>query len=67
MKEGWFLLTNLGSLSEAVTAYKNRMVIEEMFRDYKSGGYNLEGTGLQDQRLMALILLTGFKQFLSPN
>jgi len=67
MKEGWFLLTNLGSLSEAVTAYKNRMGIEEMFRDYKSGGYNLEGTGLQDQRLMALILLTGFKQFLSPN
>jgi hypothetical protein len=57
MKEGWFLLTNLGSLSEAVTVYKKRMGIEEMFRDYKSGGYNLGGTGLQDQRLMALILL----------
>ena len=57
MKEGWFLLTNLGSVSEAVAAYKQRMGIEEMFRDYKSGGYNLEGTGLQGQRLMLVILL----------
>lgn len=57
MKEGWFLLTNLGSLSSALVAYQQRMGIEEMFRDYKSGGDNLEGTGLQGQRLMALILL----------
>ena len=28
-----------------------------MFRDYKSGGYYIEGTGLKGQRLMALILL----------
>ena len=28
-----------------------------MFRDYKSGGYYLEGTGLKGQRLMVLILL----------
>jgi hypothetical protein len=28
-----------------------------MFRDYKSGGYSLEGTGLKGQRLMPLILL----------
>lgn len=34
-----------------------RMGIEEMFRDYKSGGYYLEGTGLKYQRVMALILL----------
>jgi len=33
------------------------MGIEEMFRDYKSGGYYLEGTGLKYQRVMALILL----------
>jgi len=57
MKEGWFLLTDLGSLSEAIAAYQQRMGIEEMFRDYKSGGYHLEGTGLQGQRLRALILL----------
>ncbi|MEG4590609.1 hypothetical protein QUA86_34625 [Microcoleus sp. F6_B6] len=35
----------------------DRMGIEEMFRDYKSGGYYLEGTGLKGQRLMTLILL----------
>ena len=57
MKEGWFLLTDLGSLSEAIAAYQQRMGIEEMFRDYKSGGYHLEGTGLQGQRLRTLILL----------
>jgi hypothetical protein len=33
------------------------MGIEEMFRDYKSGGYYLETTGLKCQRVMTLILL----------
>ena len=28
-----------------------------MFRDFKSGGYNLEGTKVSDKRLMTLILL----------
>jgi hypothetical protein len=28
-----------------------------MFRDYKSGGYYLEETGLKDQQLIVLILL----------
>jgi hypothetical protein len=56
-KEGWFILTNLGSLKKAIAAYQKRMGIEEMFRDYKSGGYYLEGTGLKGQRLMTLLLL----------
>jgi hypothetical protein len=58
-------MTNLGSLTSAIpygiaslhAAYQKQMVIEEMFRDYKSGGYYLEGTGLKGQRLMVLILL----------
>ena len=33
------------------------MRIEELFRDYKSGGYYLEGTGLKSPRVMALNLL----------
>jgi hypothetical protein len=33
------------------------MGIKEMFRDYKSDGYYLEGTGLKGQRFLALILL----------
>jgi hypothetical protein len=57
VKEGWFILTNLGSLSEVIATYQKRMGIEEMFRDYKSGGYYLEGTGLKGQRLLALILV----------
>lgn len=28
-----------------------------MFRDYKSGGYNLEGTGVAGERLIVMILL----------
>jgi hypothetical protein len=33
------------------------MGIEEMFRDCKSGGYNLEGSGLRGDRLIKMILL----------
>lgn len=38
--EGWFILTNLENLSAAITAYPQRFDIEEMFRDFKKGGYN---------------------------
>ena len=33
------------------------MGIEEMFRDCKTGGYNLEGSGLKGDRLIKIILL----------
>ena len=33
------------------------MGIEEMFRDFKGGGYNLEITRVSDRRLISLILL----------
>jgi hypothetical protein len=56
-QEGWFILSNLSSLSAAITAYKKRFCIEEMFRDFKSGGYNLEETNVSGNRLIALILL----------
>ena len=56
-EEGWFILTNLESLEAAITAYKKRFCIEEMFRDFKSGGYNLEGTNVSGKRLIALILV----------
>jgi hypothetical protein len=57
VKEAWFILTDLGSLPAAITAYKQRMGIEEMFRDYKTGGYNIEGTGLKGERLIKIIIL----------
>lgn len=56
-EEGWFILTNLPELKSAVHAYKQRFCIEEMFRDCKSGGYNLEATQVCEKRLNTLILL----------
>ena len=55
--EPWYIVTNLPSLSTATNAYAKRMGIEEMFRDFKSGGYNLEETRVNNQRLVSLILL----------
>ncbi|MEG4631479.1 hypothetical protein QUB56_18070 [Microcoleus sp. AR_TQ3_B6] len=63
--EAWFILTNLGSLPAAIPygiaslhdAYKQRMGIEEMFRDCKTVGYDLEGVSLKGNRLIKIILL----------
>ena len=55
--EAWFILTNLGSLEAALNTYKQRMGIEEMFRDCQTGGYDLEGTSLKGNRLINMILL----------
>ena len=52
--EGWFILKNLGPLESAINAYRKRFDIEEMFRDFKSGGYNLEETRVVDDRLIGL-------------
>lgn len=41
----------------AIAAYKKRFDIEEMFRDLKKGGYNLEATNVSGFRLIMLILL----------
>ena len=57
VEKAWFLLTNFSSIEAALEAYQKRMGIEEMFRDFKSGGYNLEGTQIRGQRLSALIML----------
>ncbi len=64
-KEPWYILTNLGSLSAATSAYSKRMGIEEMFRDFKRGGYNLEITQVTGERLIALILLINLAYCLS--
>lgn len=57
MTSGWFLLTNLPNVQAATTAYQQRSGIECMFRDYKSGGYNLEGCHAIEVRLSAIVLL----------
>jgi hypothetical protein len=56
-EEAWFILTNLKDLDTAIATYQKRMGIEEMFRDFKKGGYDLERTKLTGHRLISLILL----------
>jgi hypothetical protein len=53
----WYLLTNLENKAEVIKIFASRGGIEAMFRDCKSGGYNLEGTQANSQRLTNLILL----------
>ena len=56
-KEPWFILTNFETLELAIAVYKKRFDIEEMFRDFKKGGYNLEDTNVSGERLLKLVLL----------
>jgi hypothetical protein len=56
-KEPWYLLTNLESLEITLKLYKSRFGIEAMFKDCKTGGYNLEKTKVSEPRFLALILL----------
>ena len=56
-KEPWYILTNLESLDVAIIAYQKRFSIEEMFRDFKAGGYNLEGSQLGAEMLSKLLII----------
>ena len=55
--EGWYLLTNLGDFKQSIDNLKGRSGIEAMFKDCKTGGYNLEKSHANNQRLNSLILL----------
>jgi hypothetical protein len=56
-KEPWYILTNFGELETAILAYQKRFCIEEIFRDFKSGSYNLEGSRLDPEYLSKLIIV----------
>jgi hypothetical protein len=55
--KGWYLLSNLGELKQSIDTFKSRSGIEAMFKDCKTGGYNLEKSHANNQRLNSLILL----------
>ena len=55
--EPWYLLTNLPDLKSATAIYGQRYGIEAMFKDCKTGGYNLEGCQASPDKLIALIIL----------
>jgi hypothetical protein len=59
-KEGWFILTSMDNLNDAILSYKKRFRIEEMFRDFKSGGYNMEKTQVYGNRFISLVLIISF-------
>lgn len=46
-EDTWYLATNMDS-KEAVREYKKRFIIEEMFRDLKANGFDMEGTWTED-------------------
>ena len=56
-QEGWYILTNLSCVEEVIKVYQSRSGIEALFKDCKSGGYNLEGSKASTQRLTRLVLL----------
>jgi hypothetical protein len=53
----WYLLTNIENKEEVIKIFASRGGREARFRDCKSGGYNLEGSQANQQRLTNLILL----------
>ncbi|MBD1813966.1 transposase, partial [Microcoleus vaginatus DQ-U2] len=55
--EPWYLLTNLPDLKSAIGVYGQRYGIEAMFKDCKTGGYNLEGCQASPDKLISLIIL----------
>ncbi len=56
-KDPWFILTSLPTLKLALALYRCRWGIEMMFKDCKSGGYNLENTKVKEVRFLALMLV----------
>ncbi|NEO41037.1 MAG: transposase [Moorea sp. SIOASIH] len=49
--------TALPPQDRAASLYAARWGIETMFKDYKTGGYNLEKTRVNERRLIAIVLL----------
>jgi hypothetical protein len=60
VKEPWYLLTTLDNPKLVKQLYQARWGIEMMFRDCKSGGYNMESTRVDSTRFLALVLLITF-------
>ena len=56
-KEPWYILTNFDNIDMAIKAYQKRFDIEEMFRDFKAGGYSLEGSKLEAKWLSKLMIV----------
>ena len=56
-KAHWYLLTNIDSLEKTLKLSESRFGIKAMFKDCKTGGYNIEKTKVSEPRFLALVLL----------
>lgn len=56
-KDAWYLLTSLPDMETTLAIYRLRWGIEMMFKDCKTGGYNLEDTQVSEDRFLALLVL----------
>ena len=56
-EQPWYIMTNLNKIEEVFKIYAQRTGIEAMFKDCKTGGYNLEGTKANTLRLTNIVLL----------
>lgn len=55
-EDTWFIANNL-SEPYAIREYKKRFEIEEMFRDFKSSGFNIESTWSNDIQYIKMLYL----------
>lgn len=55
-EDTWFIANNLNKFF-AIREYKKRFQIEEMFKDFKSGGFNLESTWSMDIHYIRMLYL----------
>jgi hypothetical protein len=53
----WYLLTHLKDANKVLFHYDFRFCIEPSFKDFKSGGYNLEACRANPQRFTALLVV----------
>ena len=58
MTEPWYLVSNADPTLDLVWAYGQRFCCEQLFRDQKSGIFQLKSSGLRDpQRIDRLLLV----------
>lgn len=56
-EEPWYLMTNLATLREAERQFGVRGWCEQLWRDFKSQGFDLEASGLEKRERLERLLL----------
>ena len=59
-QDAWFLISDLPAGRARVQAYRRRMRVESSFEDFKSRGWDIEGTVIVDRARLERLLLIWF-------